>query len=83
VPTLLLAHGLRFFFFSNEGNEPPHVHVEQGDGVAKFWLEPVTLDYAIRLKPKAVKRARMLVEAHATEFLEKWREYFGDGSATR
>lgn len=40
VPTLLVFGGLRFFFFSNEGMEPPHVHVEAGDGAAKFWLEP-------------------------------------------
>ena len=43
VPTLLLVDGYRFFFFSNEGTEPPHVHVERGDGYAKFWLEPVEL----------------------------------------
>ena len=28
----------RFFFYSNEGSEPPHVHVESGDGTAKLWL---------------------------------------------
>ena len=77
MPTLLIAQGLRFFFFSNEGNEPPHVHVEQGDAVAKFWLAPVHLDYAHRMKPQVVKRARILTEQHAIEFLEKWREHFG------
>jgi len=27
MPTLLRVEGFRFFFFSNEGQEPPHVHV--------------------------------------------------------
>jgi hypothetical protein len=38
MPTLLRVEGFRFFFFSNEGQEPPHVHVSKGDGVAKLWL---------------------------------------------
>ena len=35
MPTVLLVEGYRFFFFSNEGQEPPHVHVRKGGGVAK------------------------------------------------
>ncbi|HYE52797.1 MAG TPA: DUF4160 domain-containing protein [Azospirillaceae bacterium] len=26
-------------FFSNEGSEPPHVHVDRGACTAKIWLE--------------------------------------------
>ena len=26
-PEIHREHGMRFFFFSNEGDEPPHVHV--------------------------------------------------------
>jgi len=43
MPTILRKDGLRFFFFSREGTEPPHVHVEQAERYAKFWLEPVVL----------------------------------------
>jgi hypothetical protein len=32
MPTVLRIDGYRFFFFSNEGNEPVHIHVESGDG---------------------------------------------------
>ncbi len=41
MPTILRVDGFRFFFFSNEGFEPSHVHIESGDGYAKFWLNPV------------------------------------------
>jgi len=34
-----------FFFFSDEGWEPPHVHVERGGGVVKYWLKPVAMAY--------------------------------------
>jgi hypothetical protein len=77
VPTVLLAEGYRFFFFSNEGFEPPHVHVELGDGLAKFWLEPVELVESYGMKRQELKRARLMVEEHQVLFREKWREHFG------
>jgi hypothetical protein len=33
----------RLFFYSGDGAEPPHIHVERDQYVAKFWLEPVRL----------------------------------------
>ena len=75
--TELLAEGCRFFFFSNEGTEPPHIHVERGDGYAKFWLEPVELVDAVGMKTRELGRARLLVIQHRIDFREKWREYFG------
>jgi hypothetical protein len=36
MPTILLINGYRFFFYAGDGNEPPHVHVERGDGIAKI-----------------------------------------------
>ena len=41
MPTVLRISGFRFFFYSLEGSEPPHIHVEHGGSVAKFWLNPV------------------------------------------
>jgi hypothetical protein len=32
MPTLLRVEGFRFFFYSGERQEPPHDHVEKGDG---------------------------------------------------
>ncbi|MBX7100369.1 MAG: DUF4160 domain-containing protein [Myxococcaceae bacterium] len=76
MPTLLLDGVLRFFFFSNEGNEPPHVHVEAGDAVAKFWLEPLRLARNHGLKQKDLARAKLLVEKHRSNFLERWHAHF-------
>jgi hypothetical protein len=30
------------FFYSLEGSEPLHIHVEHGDSVATFWPDPVS-----------------------------------------
>jgi hypothetical protein len=77
VPTVLRQSGFRFFFFSNEGTEPAHVHVESGDGYAKYWLDPVSLAVSKDLKSADLKRAKLLVIEHRLVFQEKWREYFG------
>jgi hypothetical protein len=41
MPTVLRISGFRFFFYSLEGSEPRPIHVEYGDSIAKFWLDPV------------------------------------------
>lgn len=76
MPTLLLAEGFRFHFFSLEGSEPPHVHVRKGGGKAKFWLSPVELVHSRGLTKAELRRARELTEEHAQDFLERWQEYF-------
>jgi hypothetical protein len=43
MPTILRVGRYRFFFFSNEGREPAHIHVKAGSDEAKFWLDPVQL----------------------------------------
>ena len=37
MPALLRVRGYRFFFFSMEGREPPHIHVAHAGRYAKFW----------------------------------------------
>ncbi len=43
MPTVLVVGSYRFFFYSRENAEPAHIHVESGDRIAKYWLEPVEL----------------------------------------
>jgi hypothetical protein len=77
MPTVLVLDGFRFFFFSNEGFEPPHVHVEHGDGHGKFWLDPVRLGYSEGLTPSQLRRVRQILEERHGLFLERWNDYFG------
>ena len=67
MPTLLRIDGLRFFFYSKEGTEPPHVHVEQNDNVAKFWLESVELESSYGFSAKDINRVRKLVAVRRCE----------------
>ena len=78
MPTVLKIKGFRFFFFSLEGNEPPHIHIEHGDKVAKFWLNPVNLASSNGFRSHELSKVRLIVVEHKELFLEKWHEYFSN-----
>ena len=76
MPTVKNIGPHRFYFFSKEGQEPPHVHVETAENAAKFWLSPVELAWMAGYNSKEIGQVRRLVEANADFFLEKWHEHF-------
>lgn len=77
MPTVLRIGPYRFYFFSHETNEPPHIHVDAGSSTAKFWLSPVQLARATGFSAHEVRLVKKLVEEHEQEFLEAWHGYFG------
>ena len=78
MPTILVTNGFRFFFFSGEHGEPPHVHVEYGDKVAKYWLEPVEMARSVGFRRHELTKVRTMVSENRRLFLEKWNEHFGN-----
>ena len=78
MPTVLRLNGYRFFFFSLEGNEPPHIHIEYGDKIAKFWLRPVNLASSSGFRSHELTKVRTIVIEYSKQFLEKWDEYFSN-----
>ncbi len=77
MPTVLRIRNYRFFFFSNEGNEPPYIHVESGNKYAKFWLEPVQLARSVDFNARELSDIRKLILENLNFVKEKWHEYFG------
>ncbi len=76
MPTVRRIGSARFFFYSNEGTEAPHIHVEQAGAVAKFWLDPVFLASSSRFRGHELRLLERLVAEHRDEFLEAWHEFF-------
>lgn len=77
MPTIFRWKGFRFHFYSNEGHEPPHVHIRRADDSCKFWLHPVDLAYNEGMASRELRDLTAIVREHADEFIEKWHEYFG------
>ncbi|HAS14820.1 MULTISPECIES: DUF4160 domain-containing protein [Idiomarina] len=78
MPTILRIGAYRFFFYSNENGEPPHIHVQRDNKLAKFWLKPVLMSSSIGFSSFELRRISKIVVQHKEELLEAWDEYFRD-----
>jgi hypothetical protein len=76
TPTVLRSGPYRFFFFSGDRDEPPHVHVQREAKRAKFWLDPVRLQHSGGFDPPEISRLERLVVEHREELLRAWHDFF-------
>ncbi|MFZ9242873.1 MAG: DUF4160 domain-containing protein, partial [Sediminibacterium sp.] len=76
MPTILFIYGWRLFFYSNEFNEPIHVHVQKGEIQAKFWLiiEEIEIKEAFSYNfTQGTKREiKKIIYHHFDLIVEEW-----------
>ncbi len=75
MPTVLRIGSFRFHFYSDEGTEPPHIHVRCPDRECKFWLEPVALARNRGVSPHNLREIERLVFEHRQILMDKYHEY--------
>ena len=75
MPEVLRIGGFRFFF-SREGREPRHIHVEQAERYAKFWLEPVALAESRGFRVAEMRELYSLIAQNREKFILAWDEHF-------
>lgn len=78
VPTVDRVGPYRIFFYSNESDEPPHVHVERDRGArtAKYWLRPVRLARSSFPESETGAIGRIVARKRA-KYEEAWHDHFG------
>jgi hypothetical protein len=76
MPTIARIGPYRVFFYSNEGSEPPHVHVQRDDALAKFWLVPVALEYSQGFNTHELTKLEGYTTENQQEWLKAWHEHF-------
>jgi hypothetical protein len=81
-PTVLQSGPYRFFFFSSDRGEPPHVHVARDRKTAN-WLQSVRLEYNLGFAANELNKISALVQEHQTELLKAWHDYFKSGNGNR
>ena len=77
MPTVLRRGPFRFFFYSNERGEPPHIHVQRERYIAKFWLNPVALAGSKGFPSHELRILLEQVEENRKMFLEAWNGHIG------
>jgi hypothetical protein len=78
MPTVLRDGAYRFFFYSEEGTEPPHLHVEAAEKRAKFWLAPIRMDWNDGFRSGELKTIENLLKANIHLLMEAWHAFFAD-----
>jgi hypothetical protein len=78
MPTLLRWRGRRFYFYSSDADEPPHVHVDHSGRTIKIWLDTLKVAYNDGYPMREVTAILDIVDRNRERLLEGWREYFDD-----
>ena len=78
MPTVLRWNGYRFYFFSNEGTEPPHIHIDKAGNTVKYWLNPVRLARQAGFSQAELKELEEKVKTEQNMLIEAWNGYFGN-----
>ncbi len=78
MPTVLRVGPYRFFFYSEEGSEPPHVHIVAAEKRAKYWLTPVELTWNDGFRTGELNTIEEIIAANLNSLLEAWNDFFAD-----
>lgn len=76
MPTSLRIGPYRFFFYSGDHPEPPHIHVRHDRKTAKFWLDPVRLQHSNGFSRQEVNKIKSIIDEYQTQLIEDWYEHF-------
>jgi meiotically up-regulated gene 157 (Mug157) protein len=82
MPTVLYLRGWRLHFYSNEGNEPVHIHAQKGGSDCKYWLDidayEIREAYAYNMSARDTREVRKIILQHFDEIVEAWEKAFGE-----
>jgi hypothetical protein len=78
VPTILRIGQYRFFFYAEEGTEPPHIHIEAAEKRAKYWMNPIERVRSDGFRSGELKEIEQIIVANLDLFLKEWHEFFSD-----
>ena len=67
----------RLFFYSNERGEPPHVHVERDENLAKYWLKPARLASNDGFGARELRDIQRIVTENEKLCEDRWNDFFG------
>jgi hypothetical protein len=77
MPTVFRIGSFRFHFYSDEGNEPAHIHVRGADGECKFWLSPISLARNAGIRPHDLRHIEQIVYKHQQTLLDAFYDFHG------
>jgi Domain of unknown function (DUF4160) len=78
MPTVLRWASYRAFFYSNERNEPAHVHVRAGNKEVKVWLHDLTVSVNAGFAAHEIGDIIRYLREHRGQLLKAWNAHLGN-----
>jgi len=76
MPVILRIDGFKIFFYSNEGNEPIHIHAVYSGKNSKFWIVPeIKLADNKDMNSKELKKLETILNENKEKIVEAWNEF--------
>ncbi len=79
MPTILLIKGWRLFFYSNENNEPIHIHCRKANSECKFWIEEdnynLSLAYSFNCNQRDLRDLKKIIYNNFDYIVTEWYNY--------
>ncbi|MFH2143895.1 MAG: DUF4160 domain-containing protein [Bacteroidota bacterium] len=80
MPTILTILGWRLFFYSNENNEPMHIHAQKAETECKFWIKVDDFEieeaYSFNLNQQQRREIRKIIFEHFDYIIQEWHKHF-------
>lgn len=83
MPNYFTYAGFKLYFWSNETDEPLHVHVSKGrpnPASSKFWVlsdgTAILANNKAELNKKEIKILTRFIQANYKEICQTWKEFF-------
>ena len=76
MPTILFVLGWRFFFYSNESNEPIHIHCQKGEKECKYWLDTEKFElreaFSFNMNTKDKREVKKIIFEYFDHIEKEW-----------
>jgi len=87
LPEVFRKNGWRFFFYSNEGNEPIHegnepihIHCKNSEKICKYFIDKenkkIFLAFEKNLNKSDFNEVEKLINENIDLIIKKWNEFF-------
>jgi len=79
MPTVLYIVGWRLFFYSDEREEPIHIHARKAETACKFWLNPELFEieeaWSFNMTPRLRREIRRIIFEHFELIVTEWNRH--------